>query len=207
MSTASARTTAPANRVERRRERTRRDILRAAEQVLAEKGPYEAKIADIAEAADIGVGTVYLHFQTKEALTEAVVEDAVTRLKEAVDRARGAASSVVEQVRASTHALCRFAEENRAVFRVVFGRGGVYHDVVRRAQALFAADIERTLAEGVAQGTFGVPSPPLAAQALVGMSTQLLAWWAEQDTASIGEVEATITNLALRGVSRASGGA
>ena len=61
------------NRFERRKVRTRRDILRAAEQVLAEKGLYEAKIADIAEAADIGVGTVYLHFQTKEALTEAVV--------------------------------------------------------------------------------------------------------------------------------------
>jgi AcrR family transcriptional regulator len=206
MRIASARSIAPGNRFERRKLRTRRDILRAAEQVLAEKGPYEAKIADIAQAADIGVGTVYLHFQTKEALTEAVVEDAVRRLKEAVDRARGAASSVIEQVRASTHALCRFAEENRAVFRVVFGRGGGYHDVVRQAQALFAADIERTLADGVAQGVFSVPSPPLAAQAIVGMSTQLLAWWAEQDTASIDEIEATITHLTLRGMGRDSRG-
>ena len=48
----------------------------------------EAKIADIAAAADIGVGTVYLHFETKESLIEAVVEDTVTRLKETIDRAR-----------------------------------------------------------------------------------------------------------------------
>jgi len=68
------------------------------------------------------------------------------------------------------------------------------------------ADIERTLTQGVAQGVFRVTSPALAAQALVGMSTQLLAWWAEQDTASIDEVEATITNLTLRGVGRADEG-
>ena len=115
-------------------------------------------------------------------------------------------ASVTEQVRVSTQALCRFAHENRAVFRVVFGRGGAYHDIVRRAQALFAADIERTLAEGVAQGVFRAASPALAAQALVGMSTQLLAWWAEQDTASIEEVESTITNLTLRGVGRTDEG-
>jgi AcrR family transcriptional regulator len=206
MSIASARNTASGNRFERRRVRTRREILRAAEQVLAEKGLYEAKIADIAEVADIGVGTVYLHFQTKEALTEAVVEDAVSRLKDAVDHARETTSSVVDQVRASTRALCRFAEENRALFRVVFGRGGGYHDIVRRAQALFAADIEQTLTEGVAQGVFAVPSPPLAAQALVGMSTQLLAWWADQDVTPIDEIEATITHLALGGVGRLTRG-
>jgi AcrR family transcriptional regulator len=207
MSIASASRTASANRFTRRKERTRRDILRATEQVLARKGLLDAKISDIAEAADVGVGTVYLHFPTKEALTEAVVEDTVRKLKETIDLARGGAASVVEQVRASTHALCRFAEENRAVFRVVFGPGGAYHDLVRRAQALFAADIERTLTAGVAQGVFSVASPALAAQALVGMSTQLLAWWAEHDTAPIGEIEATITSLSLRGVSHARGGA
>jgi len=198
---------APANRFERRKERTRRDILRAAEQVLAKKGLHDAKVSDIAAAADIGVGTLYLHFRTKEALTEAVVEDTVTRLKETVDRARAGAPPGVEQVRASTHALCDFARDNRAVFGVVFGPGGAYHDVVRRAQALFAADIEQTLVDGVARGIFEVPSPALAAQALVGMSTQLLAWWTEHDTAPIDEIEATITNLTLRGVCRAGGGA
>jgi AcrR family transcriptional regulator len=207
MSTASAERTASGNRFARRKERTRRDILRAAEQVLSEKGLHDAKVSDIAEAADIGVGTVYLHFETKEALTQAVVEDTVTKLKETIDRARTGATSVVAQVRASTHALCRFAEENRAVFRVVFGRGGAYHDIVRRAQALFAADIEQTLVDGVAQGIFHVPAPALAAQALVGMSTQLLAWWTEHDTAPIDEIEATISQLTLRGVGRAREGA
>jgi AcrR family transcriptional regulator len=207
MSIASAEHAASANRFERRKERTRRDILRAAEQVLADKGFHDAKISDIAAAADIGVGTVYLHFETKEALIEAVVEDTVSRLRDTIDRARADATSAVEQVRASTRSLCRFAQENRAVFRIVFGRGGAYHDMVRRTQALFAADVEQTLVDGVALGVFHVASPALAAQALVGMSTQLLAWWTEHDAAPIDEIEATITNLTLRGIGRAREGA
>jgi AcrR family transcriptional regulator len=203
MSTSSAKVTAPANRFERKKERTRQDILRAAERVLAEKGFYDSKISDIAEDADIGVGTVYLHFDTKEALFEAVVENTVTRMKATIDLARNQATSPLDQVHAATRALCRFAVENRAVFRIVFGRGGAYHEIVRRAQELFAADIEQTLRDGVRAGIFEVASPALAAQALVGMSTQLLAWWAEHETAPIADIEGIITQLSLRGVGRA----
>ena len=58
----------PGNRFERRRERTRQDLLAAATGVLAEKGLHRTKVADIATAADVGVGTFYLHFPDKEAL-------------------------------------------------------------------------------------------------------------------------------------------
>ena len=189
-----------ANRFERRKGRTRQEILRAAEQVLASKGFFDAKIADIAEAADVGVGTVYLHFDTKEALFEAVVEDAVGRLKEAVDGARAGARSAVDDVRAATGAFCRFADANRAVFRIVFGHGGTYHDVIRRTQALFAADVEQTVRRGVADGVFRVTAPALAAHALVGMSTQLLAWWAEREATPIETIEETIVALTLGGL-------
>ena len=63
------------NRFERRRERTRRDLLASATRVLAKKGLHDTKVADIAAAADIGVGTFYLHFPTKDALFDAVVEE------------------------------------------------------------------------------------------------------------------------------------
>ena len=67
----------PTNRFERRRERTRHDLLAAAIKVLAAKGLHDTKIADIAAAADVGVGTFYLHFPTKDALFDAVVDDTV----------------------------------------------------------------------------------------------------------------------------------
>jgi AcrR family transcriptional regulator len=202
MSLPSAPVAPAANRFERRKERTRGDILLAAEQVMARKGVHATKIADIAEAADVGVGTFYLHFETKEALFDALVADTVERLKAAIDHARAGATNVVGEVQASTAALCRFANDNREVFRVVFGHSGTHHDAVRDAQAMFATDIEDTIERGAAQGLFGDIDPALAAQAAVGMSTQLLAWWTEHDHVSIDTLEKTLSTLTLNGLRR-----
>src|SRR2546427_427878 len=191
---------ATTNRFERRRERTRRDLLAAAVRVLAKKGLHDTKVADIAAAADIGVGTFYLHFPTKDALFDAVVEDTVVRLKATIDEARAAAPDAVARIRAANAAFCRFAEENREVFRIVFGHAAAYNDVIRRAQALFAADIEETIREGVASGAFAPVPPPIAAQAVVGMATQVLSWWTEQESLSIDTLQETMIGLALRGL-------
>jgi AcrR family transcriptional regulator len=188
------------NRFERKKARTRDDLLAAATRVLAEKGLHGAKIADIAAAADVGVGTFYLHFATKDALYDALVEDAASRLKATVDEARESVDDPIEKTRVATVALCRFAQENREVFKIVFGHAAAYNDVIRRAQALFAADIEETIREGVTSGAFAPVPPPIAAQAVVGMATQVLSWWTEQESLSIDTLEETMIGLALRGL-------
>src|SRR5579884_2300281 len=195
MNTASVRAL-PSTRFARRRERTRRELLAAATGVLARKGLADTKIADIAAAADVGVGTVYLHFATKEALVEA----AVARMKAAIDAARDAAHDPVAKVRAANAALCRFARENREVFRIVFGHAAAHHDVIRRAQDLFAADVAATIRAGIASGAFKpVPVEP-AAQAAVGMATQLLSWWTAHQAVPIEVLEQTMATLALEGL-------
>ncbi len=188
------------NRFERRRERTRRELLVAATRVLAEKGLHRTKIADIAAAADVGVGTFYLHFPDKEALFDAVVEDTVRRLKGTVDAARAKARTPVEAIRAANVAFFRFAHDNREVFKIVFGHAAAYEDLIRRAQALFIADIEQTVREGIASGAF-VPLPPaLVAQAIIGMATQVIAWWTEHEAVPIETLIETTTTLALGGI-------
>ena len=193
--------TVAGNRFERRKQKTRDDLIAAATRVLAEKGLHATKIADIAAAADVGVGTFYLHFDTKESLYDALVDDAVTRMKAGVDAARAGIDDPVEQSRVATRAFCRFAHDNRQVWQLVFGPTASRHDVVRRAQALFALDIERTIRDGVARGVFGPVAPAIAAQALVGMSTQLLAWWTEHDSVPVEWLEETIVTLTLQGLS------
>ncbi|HEX3816562.1 MAG TPA: TetR/AcrR family transcriptional regulator [Mycobacteriales bacterium] len=57
-------------RADARRNRAR--VLAAAEKVLGEQG-LTAPIDEIAQAAGVGIGTVYRHFPTKQALFEAIV--------------------------------------------------------------------------------------------------------------------------------------
>ena len=59
--------------------RNRRKVIDAAHARFAEHGP-GAQIDDIARDAGVGVGTVYRHFPTKEALLEALAAGQVRQL-------------------------------------------------------------------------------------------------------------------------------
>jgi len=59
-------------------------VLEAAEEVFAARGVL-ASTDEVARAAGVGIGTVFRHFPTKDALLEAVVVD---RLRRFVDEAR-----------------------------------------------------------------------------------------------------------------------
>lgn len=71
-------------RADARRNRAR--ILDAARTVLAEHG-VEAGMDEIARRADVGVGTLYRHFPTKDALVEAIAADHFAELAELAGRA------------------------------------------------------------------------------------------------------------------------
>ncbi len=63
------------SRVERRTTATRRKLLHAARSVFSEKGFDLARIDDITERADIGKGTFYNYYETKEEIIQQLVSD------------------------------------------------------------------------------------------------------------------------------------
>jgi len=200
MSITSTAATTTLNRFARRRERTRTELLAAATRVLAEKGLDQTKVSDIAAAADVGVGTFYLHFADKEALFDAVVDDTVRRLKATVDDARARAREPRAKIVATNRAFFRFAHDNREVFKIVFGHAAAYNDLIRRALSLFIASIEKEVRQGIAAGAFAQLPPALVAQAVVGMATQVISWWTENDSVPIETLIETTTTLALHGI-------
>ncbi len=64
------------SRLARRKARTRAALIRAA-QVLIAEGKTAVPILEITQAADVGMGSFYNHFETKEQLYQAAVEDAL----------------------------------------------------------------------------------------------------------------------------------
>ena len=59
--------------------RNRERVIAAAREVFGEQGR-DAQMDDVAKRAAVGVGTVYRHFPTKEALLEALAVDAFERI-------------------------------------------------------------------------------------------------------------------------------
>ncbi|NBO21259.1 MAG: TetR/AcrR family transcriptional regulator [Rhodobacteraceae bacterium] len=62
-------------RVARRQARNRNALIAAARRIMSEKGIDAATMAEIADLADVGAGTVYNYFKSKEDLAVAVLED------------------------------------------------------------------------------------------------------------------------------------
>jgi AcrR family transcriptional regulator len=60
----------PTTRQERRKERTRTSLLDATRALMGRRGLDAITIADIAAEADVGVGTFYNHFATKEEIVQ-----------------------------------------------------------------------------------------------------------------------------------------
>jgi len=61
------------NRLDRRKAKTRAALIRAAQTLIAE-GRTNVPILEITQAADVGIGSFYNHFETKEQLFDAAVE-------------------------------------------------------------------------------------------------------------------------------------
>jgi AcrR family transcriptional regulator len=87
--------TAPANRLERRKMRTRSALIRAAQTFIAQ-GKLSVPILEITQAADVGMGSFYNHFDTKEQLFEAAVTDALDNLGALLDEFTGSISDPAE---------------------------------------------------------------------------------------------------------------
>jgi AcrR family transcriptional regulator len=80
----AARETAAPRRERADARRNRERVLLAARDVFAAAGP-DASLEEIARRAEVGIGTLYRHFPTRQALIEAVFSDSVTQLCDQAD--------------------------------------------------------------------------------------------------------------------------
>ena len=67
------------------REQKRQRILRAAIDVFASKGYFSARMTDVAEAAEVADGTLYLYFEGKEHLLMSIFDSVLGRFIERLD--------------------------------------------------------------------------------------------------------------------------
>ena len=84
------------NRRERKAQRTRREIVRAASELVLEEGYERATIARIAERADLATRTVTTRFQSKEEIFFEGLTDALERVESLLSSGDG---DVVDRLR------------------------------------------------------------------------------------------------------------
>ncbi len=146
------------------REVRREQLLDAAERVLTGKGLAAMTVADVAEAAGLGKGTVYLYFDSKEQLVAALQARYNDALVEAASRSLRRSGSHLGRLDAFLAQAVDFHRERTSLHHVLFHEAGMGEaDSMRRLEDLLAGFI----AEGAAAGAFATPDATFSARFLL----------------------------------------
>jgi AcrR family transcriptional regulator len=134
-------------------ERSRREeILRAAARLVERLGPAKTTVAEVAREAQIGVGTVYLEFPSKEAIVEALSSARYTGVLEAMTTAAERGKNYGERLAAlfdaRTAALLRLADGGAHACDLVH----CVSPAVAAAQRRFADEEKALLVELLCRG-------------------------------------------------------
>jgi AcrR family transcriptional regulator len=135
LSNIAPRTTRPL-RADARRNRAK--ILAAAAAVFGESG-LESQVEDIARRAGVGVGTVYRHFPTKEALVTALAEEHFERLAAIVEAAVQERGDAWEVFAAAIFRAAEPAAADLAWCEIVAGGQGPGHGELQAQRRLATA--------------------------------------------------------------------
>lgn len=120
--------------------RNRERVIEAARACFAEYG-LEAQMDDIAQKAGVGVGTVYRHFPTKEALVEAIAEQRFARLAAYAREALGEPDPW-EAFSSLMWRGARLQAEDRAVAQVMASQPGAMSKAARERTDLYESTSE-----------------------------------------------------------------
>ncbi len=151
-------------RRDRRKAEARQRLLAAAHQLIGENGVADLRIGDVTDRADLGFGTFYTYFASKDALIEAVVADVLAGLAARIGADALEFTDAAEAASASYRRFLRFSRDEPELARVLVE--------LDRVNAIFEDAVTpwamETLARGRKSGRFSIEDPHLALTSIVG---------------------------------------
>ena len=100
------------------------EILEAARKVFADCGFHDATVDDIAEAAGVAKGTVYLYYQSKRDLYFAALKFGIAQMYSSLVGEIKKVSTPEEKLKALIAAKLAYFDENRDFFKIYYSELG-----------------------------------------------------------------------------------
>jgi AcrR family transcriptional regulator len=156
--------TAARDRHARRRQATREKLLEAAKVLFARQGAENTRIQEITEEADVGFGSFYNHFESKEAIVDAVLVDTVAVEGAEIDVRTSQLEDPAEIISAAHRMFVRRAR-TEPEWAWLLVRLNVSHNVALAALEPYA---RRDLRAAIEAGRLSVPNEQIALLAAAG---------------------------------------
>jgi AcrR family transcriptional regulator len=152
------------SRLDRRKARTRRALIEAAVRLIAEGRGDRASIQEITEAADIGFGSFYNHFDSKEQLFQSAAEEVMERWGQMIDRATANVSDPAEVFAVGLRISGRLGWTHPDIAGFLTGAGLDALDIPVGLAPRALRDIQA----GQSAGRFTIPDAEIALSAVAG---------------------------------------
>lgn len=186
---------APADRTARRKARTRGALVAAAQQLLAE-GRSNVSIQEITETADVGFGSFYNHFSSKEELFAEAVSATLAAYVALLEQARTGIEDPAELFAASFRLTGRLNRRMPEHVRILLNTG--IGELFREQGVGLVAMARHDLAGGIASGRFDVDDPEVALMLVAGGLLGLLQLVASRPDLDEAEVSDRFAERLLR---------
>ncbi len=188
------------------------DIVAAAAKVFRTKGYHAATVRDIADEVGILKGSLYHHFESKEALLYLVVKEPIAQMFQTMAAIAEADLTPTEKLRRAISAhLEAFDRHYPHLFVYLREREEVkrrFREMIGYSPKDYERHWQQILREGIENGEFRSDLDiQVTSYGLLGMLNWAYKWYDPQGRLSIGEVAEQFTALALAGVAAAAPGA
>ena len=191
------------DRVLRRSETRRLEILRAAARVFRRRGVAATGMREIAQEADLSPGNLYYYFSGKDELLLFCQERTLEHMLAAVSAARATPASSAEQLRsvlrAHVHAMLDELEGATAHLEVDALPEGMRAPIIEKRDRYERA-VRQLVARGVETRELAPCDPTLVTRAVLGALNGTAQWFRKDGSASLDAVCAAYADYLLRGL-------
>ena len=194
---------------ERAKQERRRQILGAAKAVFSEAGYHGASINAIIERAQIARGTFYLYFESKSAVFDSILDQALSDLRARIRRIEvddPSAPPPQQQLREQVVATLEYIVSDRPLALLLLSAGHTPDaEATERLDQFFAEVrdlLRRALETGMEVGLLRPCQPELVAAAMLGMIRGVIEQIVRTGAtgANVDSVVSEMLLVALRGV-------
>ncbi len=107
-------------RNEKKKERTRANIIEAGVNLFSENGFHETKVKDITDSIDVGYGTFYQYFKNKEELLDCIMDDLSNQTVAYISNFSYQGLTIRERMQYAAYDIINFVAENMAIIKAVY---------------------------------------------------------------------------------------
>src|SRR4029453_14977296 len=182
---------AAGNRLDRRKARTRAALVAAARRLLASRDPAAVSIQEITDAADVGFGSFYNHFQTKQELFDAAVQEVLEEHGAMLDTLTAGMGDPAEMFAAAVRLTARLPKTQPQIAKILQRTGLDY----LAAPDGLAPRARRDLPRGQAAGRVPVDDLDVALACTAGALLGVL-YLASTDDAKPASIDRAADELA-----------